>query len=198
MIEPADFRRRFFLGLMAGMVLSLGGCLEFSHSLVDVPAPNDPKLIGYWHADLDGEATEFHFAENGPRALSLRLLDVKRCKLEFYRVTRTEIGDRVFLSLIEIKNGEDAHNPDMTQPTAYEIYEDKQLTVYLASDSAFREAVERGELSGTISRYHIKVTAPTAELRRFVAAHPEAVSEKFLSATRGRLSPPPTCKLEGY
>jgi hypothetical protein len=195
--KSRNLLRRFFLGLVVALALSLGGCLEFSHNLVDVPGPNDRRLIGYWHADLDDNQAEFLFEEANSHMLRLRLLDVKNCKLEFYQVTRTEIGGRDFMHVVEIKNGEAARNPEMTQPTAYEIFDDKQLIVYLANEGAFREAVERGELGGTVGRTLVKVTASTAELKRFVAAHPEAVSEKFLTATRGRLSPPTACKLGG-
>jgi hypothetical protein len=197
MDKSINFRRRSFLTLVAGLALSLGGCLEFSHSLVDTPAPNDRRLLGYWHADLDDNPAEFFFEEANPHMLHLRLLDVKSCKLEFYQVTRTEIDGRDFMHVVEIKNGEAARSSDMTQPTAYEIYEDKQFIVYLANGGAFRAAVERGELGGTVSRALVKVSASTAELRRFVAAHPETVSEKFLTATRGKLSPPTACKLGG-
>ncbi len=198
MSKSRNFRRRFFLGLVGALTLSLGGCLEFSHSLVDVPGPNDRKLLGYWHADLNDNPAEFLFEEANPHMLHLRLLDVKNCKLELYQVTRTEIGGRDFMHVAEIKNGEVVRDPGMTQPTAYEIFDDKQLIVYLANEGTFRDAVERGELSGTVGRTLVKVTASTAELKRFITAHTESVSEKFLTTKRGRLSPPPACNTKAH
>jgi hypothetical protein len=202
MSEPTNFRRSLFLGLVAGLALSLGGCLEFSHSLVDVPAPNDPRLLGYWYTDNESDPAEFLFEEADSHMLRLKVLDVKKCRLEFYQLTRTEIDKRNFVIVVEIKNGQVIDDPTMRLPVSYEMADENQMTIYASDIHLFEKAVENGELSGTAPKkgylQKVYVTASPDELRSFIIAHPEAVKTKLLTARRGRLSPSHACKLEGF
>lgn len=189
--------RRLFLALAVFLAAPLGGCLEFSHGVADIPAPNDRRLLGYWEIDDKKDPTGLLVEEASPHSLRVTMRDIRKCKDDILILTRTEIDGRGFLH-VETFNDETRQGGPDTLPMAYDITDGTRLRLFLPADAAFKAAIANGELEGTVHKEEymetIRVKASTPDLRRYLAAHPEAMEEvSSVQILRQPAPPASTC-----
>ena len=167
----------------------LAGCLSFEHGVVDRALPNDVRLVGVWGAGNDPSIAVI--VETGPTTLRIDFFDRRKCvwsPREYIMATRTDIAGQNYLELT-LRSSEEAEKALVGPFMAYRFDDHGRLTFAYPDADAFRRAVESGALPGTVEdpkdaqghpvfREHgaeIHVTASTAQLRAWLARHPEAM-----------------------
>jgi hypothetical protein len=157
------------------LAAALSACTAFDHGPVETPLANDPKTLGYWRTN-EVESGVYLVEEAGPDQLRITGFEKNGCpspKPEMAR--RTEIGGVSFLEF---------GGPDGSSFLSYRPLTDGKFILAGPLDDAFEKAVTDGTLSGAIegaektNTRHAHVTASTAELRRFLAEHPEVMGSK--------------------
>lgn len=186
------------------LLLFLGACMPGNeNTVVDKPLVNDIRLPGLWYEEhVNASRVVLGVREDGPRSLIIDLnFFTKEPGIVRLRAERTRIDGQDILEVEHLQTA--SLNPGATDwglPkrffVAYVLDDVGRLQIYLQDQKApaLEAAVTKGELPGrkqTIGRgeYTI-VTAPTADLRAFVAAHPEIFPRP--SMIFRRLGPPKT------
>jgi hypothetical protein len=161
-------------------------------------------LIGYW--EFTGQKPDVFLAISAasPTSLTIAAFEPSDCaQARHYSAVRTRIEERDFLDLWEI---DETHAPGALGPISYEFPEEARLVFFLPDNNAFVRAVEAKELAGTITKpfqsehppvipveASAQVRASTAELRRWIAAHPAAMHGKPLDFIRRDPASAPHC-----
>jgi hypothetical protein len=174
-------RRPRSILVLAALLLS-AACTRFENGVVERPLPNDDRLLGDWQGV--GEQGYLSVSAASPTQLRATAFDSNPCeRADHALVTRTTIGRRNYLDVLPL--GEDAQNGTIV--VAYEFDAKGRLVIHPPDTDAFARAVERSRLSGEVTRgigTSVKVRSPTADLRKYLAAHPKLMRGKPAVLTR--------------
>lgn len=183
----------------AALAFSLTACVSFTNGIADKPTAPDGRLIGDWVVADNGAPGGFlSITADGSTGLTLTLYDDSSCKKdEQFTAVRTRIGQRDFLDLT---SGESDPALRKHAPLAYEFQGPDRLAAFAADEDVFAQAVNAKELPGTVTTFRetnlptlVEVTASTAELRQWIAAHPAATHGKPAMLVRRDPASAPHC-----
>jgi len=176
-----------------GMALSLllAACTDFAHGVADKPLPNDPRLIGQWQS-AEGRGLLFISAA-GPARLRVDAYDAPACDhAEHFLLSRARIDGCDFVDVVAV-----GHEEGPRTIFGYGGDGPGRLDFYRVDDKVFTRAIAQGELPGQLpppdEMGSIHVLASTAQLRHFLAVHPEAMGGKSLSLIEVDPAPRPDC-----
>jgi hypothetical protein len=184
------------------VLLALAACMpENENSVIDRPLANDSRLAGVWTRHAEGEATTIvRIKAETPETLVVDLgVFSDSPGMIRYRAARTRIDGRDILELTEVNVmalTEATRKSDLPKRffVAYAFDSDSHLDVYLQDQwiTPLEKAVAAGRLAGRKERRGsgdiTVVTAPTADLRAFVAATPDAFANTPMTFVR--IAPP--------
>ncbi len=195
--------------LMFAVAAALSSCVRFSNALVEDPLPVDGQLIGYWAIVGSGGKGTLLVETDGPSAITAIAFDDPACsKVERYSAIRTEIAGHDFLDTSEA--GQDGKLVRLS-PVGYEFPDSNHLSLFLPDPKMFEQAVNGGDLSGAVSKERapadgkskngteftlVQIDASTADVRRWISMHPDAIHAPFAQFERRDISLAPQCSTE--
>jgi len=163
---------------IAGVVISLAGCIEFIHGAVDTPLENDKRLNGFWEEVQDKKDHGYLFVvETSPTEIRIAAFDDASCeKVTHYAATRTDLEGRHFLDIRLLdENGRKSSDTHLIV-ASYTLDDAGRLSISLPDEPVFTQAIKTGDLAGHINGEDpwtiVTITAATLDVRRFLAAHP--------------------------
>jgi hypothetical protein len=157
----------------------------------------DPALAGLWRAEMaqsTGETVYFHFlpAQDG----SFKVVMVSSSeKLDgdwsVARVTAANVGDHHFLNA-ELVFSDDKRQDNSargTVPLFYRVEKDGRVSLFLMSEDAAKNAIQRGLVAGTIEPGNlgdVSITADADNLDKFFGSDDGAAlfTQKFATLTK--------------
>lgn len=182
--------------LAAMLAMPLGACLEFSQGVVERPMANDPRLLGYWENEAHKDPAGILVETGGPATQILTLREPGKCASDRFVMTRTEIDGRGFIEVGPDPEGPDRNEKANPMPIAYEMIDDAHIRLLIPDEAVFMSAVIGGEIAGTVTKGYVQdglaITASGADLRSFLARHPEAM-DSAQAAVLTRKAPPRDC-----
>ena len=184
-----------FPTLLATACIFFSGCFDESINPLSSPQTSviDPRLEGdyqllikngegkkepsYWHfryrSDTDpatGKPRPTHWLE----ILQVNHGEVGSFEIANYRGLATKMGEQNYLSFSFCSKTEPEKEPTNYGFVRYELNKDGDLQVWLMNDTAFRDAVKAGKISGKVGGGDegptFKLTDTTENLVKFIAA----------------------------
>ena len=175
-------RRLAFIVLLAPAACMPGN----EQSVVDRPVANDARMVGAWVGHLgDGDLIVARITTDTPETLLVDLgVFTDEPGFARYHAARTRIGDRDILELTETEaSDKGGAGAALGLPArfivGYRFDENGRLVVNIQNDleTALEKAVKAGALAGRAGprgrNQTVTVTAPTKDLRGFIAANPD-------------------------
>lgn len=172
--------------LLASACVFIAGCYPESVNPLSAPAASlfDDRLPGVYEQREADEKTFWHLRyralpvkggaedEPIPKLEVVRISHLKNNRgLETNRfdVLATRIGKKNYFSFVELQDG-GGKTPVTYGLARYEVNWLGEVRVWMASKTAFAEAVKSGQLKGKISGDSVALTDSTESLAAFVAA----------------------------
>lgn len=172
---------------LATVCVFIAGCYPESTNPLSGPAASlfDERLPGVYEQRDAEEKTFWHFRyrvvpvkgqaedESIPRLEVVRVGHLKSnggLETDRFDALATRIGSRNYFSFIELKDGSGKAPPVTYGLARYEVNWLGEVRVWMASKTAFAEAVKSGQLKGKVAGDSVALTDSTERLAAFVAA----------------------------
>ena len=169
--------------LVLSALLLLSACTSFNPGLIDPAAPPeavDSHLVGNWQTGEGKEITYFNIVMETPSLLRVKMVDKGRCQqMESFAVRMEAVAGKRYLDV----------RRDHDKASMLGSYQwkrkpgdetDNDFEVWGANDDVFVQAVDQGQLLGSVQRndktvMKAEVTASPVVLQDFLMKHPDAM-----------------------
>lgn len=157
----------------------------------------DPNLAGLWRAEMaqsDNETVYFHFLPMEDGSFKVVIVsggEKLGGEWSVVRVTEANLGGRNFLNAeMVFSNGKkEAPSTRGTVPLLTRTESDGRITLFLISEGAAKDAIQRGDVAGTIEPGDfgdVKITAEAEDLDKYFGSEEGAAlfTQKFATLTK--------------
>lgn len=157
----------------------------------------DPNLAGLWRAEMaqsDNEIVYFHFLPMEDGSFKVVIVsggEKLGGEWNVVRVTEANLGGRNFLNAeMVFSNGKkEAPSSHGTVPLLYRTESDGRIALFLVSEDAAKDAIQRGDVAGTIEPGDfgdVKITAEADDLDKYFGSDDGAAlfTQKFATLTK--------------
>jgi len=163
-------------------ILLLSACTSFNPGLIDpatAPEAADSHLVGNWQTGEGKKATYLNVVMETPTLLRVKVADKGRCQqVESFAVRLVTVAERRYLDVRR-------HDDKASMLGSYQWKHkpgdenDNEFEVLSTNDELFAQAVDQGQLLGTVQRtdksVKAEVTASPVVLRDYLMKHPDAM-----------------------
>jgi len=187
-------------GLVALCAVALAACYPVTTSApvgTSVGFSADPNLAGLWRAEMaqsKDEVVYFHFLPMQDGSFNVVIVSGGQ-KLDgdwsVVRVKSAALGERNFLNAeMVFNNGNKEENGARgTIPLFYRTESDGRISLFIVSEQAAKDAIQRGKIAGSIEPGDfgdVKITADPDVLDKYFGSDEGAAlfTEKFATLTK--------------